>query len=409
MVLRITSKHKASRERLRHLAIVFKVAIRLKIVAELYMQEMSPKEFYEKFGGGSVERISQHFEVLEKHGWLRRLGHKERGRHRPGRRETLYRATDVAFFDDETWAMLPYSLRLGYSWSLFKAIATELRACIEVAVSDGSAKRDLTCITLELDSLGWTRVIAELKAHFESIFEEQEDAKTRVTRPDEELVRLGILQIGFESARSDDQLALGLAEGRYELPIPFPERLAPIIADDLSMEILAALNEGDMSVTQFHRERGDGASEWAVRYRFGRLRELCWITVIDKVRRRGAYENIYRAAKPAIVDNGPWVDVPETLAETEAWASFVYLSDLVKESIVAGTFDLRVDPHVCLGIVNLDCRGLDNVVPGLNALEAFVHNEERQAAKRIEAGAGPLTMVVALAALELPVGNAKAP
>jgi hypothetical protein len=409
VIPRVESRLRSKRERLRQLAIVFKVAIRLKIVAELYIQAMSPKEFYEKFGGGSVERISQHFAELERHGWLRRLGHKERGTGRRGRRETLYRATQVAFFDDETWALLPYSLRLACSWSLFTAVAKELREGLECAVSTGCLDRDLTCLSLKLDSLGWTRVIAELGAYFESIFEEHEDAKIRAAGSEEKLVRLGILQIGFESTRVDNPLAFGLADGLPEPPIPFPERVAPILADDLSMAILATLNDRNMSVMQFHRELGCGASEPAVRYRFGRLKELSRITVVDKVKRRGAYENIYRATRPAIVENGPWADVPERPAEAETWAKFKRLTTLAKESIAAGTFDVRLDRHVCWAIVYLDRQGRDNVVASLNALEAFVREEERQAAKRIEAGAEPLTMVVALAALESPVGNVKAP
>jgi hypothetical protein len=409
VVPKIASRAMSQRERLRHLAIAFKVEIRLKIVIELYIRPMSPKDFYEKFGGGSVERVSQHFAELEKHRWLRRLGHKGRESGRRGRSETLYRSIDTPFFDSETWAALPYSLRLAYSWNAFTMIAKELRRDIARSISEDRVCRDLTYTPLKLDEVGWKRVIARLDAHFESIFEEQEDAKIRVARTSEELVRLSVLQIGFESTQGDSRLALGLADGLFEPPIPFPERLAPIFADDLAMEILAMLNARDMSVAQYHRELDGGSSEWAVRYRFGRLKKLAWITVVDEIRRRGAYEKIYRATKPAIASNGPWADVPEMLAEAETWATFVRLSDSVKEAIAAGTFDLREDRHLSWSIVNLDRQGLDNVIPGLNALEAFIREEERQAAKRIEAGAEPLTMVVALAALESPVGKTKAP
>jgi hypothetical protein len=409
VVLRVESRLGSKRERLHHLALVFRVAIRLKIVVELYMRPMSPKDFYEKFGGGSVERVSQHFEVLEKHGWLRRLGYKERATGRPGRPETLYRATKAAFFDDETWAMLPYSLRLSCSWSILKIVASGVRDGIEAASSCDWPNRGLTCTAVALDSLGWTRVTAELGAHFESVFDEQEDAKIRVARSDEELARLGILQIGFESAQSDTQLVPGLADGPFEPPVAFPERLAPILADDLSMEILAVLNKRDMSVIQFHRERGGGATEWAVRYRFGRLKELAWITVVDEIKRRGAYEKIYRATRPAIVEDGPWAEGPEMLTETDSWAAFMLLSNLARKSIASGTFDVRLDRHVTWSLVNLDRQGRDTVVAGLNELEAFIREEEREAGKRIEAGAEPLTMVVALGALESPIGDVKAP
>jgi hypothetical protein len=409
VVPRITSRPRSQREHLRRLAIVFKVEIRLKIVAELYVRAMSPKDFLGEFGGGSVSRVAQHFEMLERHGWLRRVGQKGGEPKRRGRPETLYRATGLAFFDAETWAMLPYSLRLASSWNLFKASARELRDGIEASFAEGSQTRDLTCTVLSLDPVGWTRVITELGIHFESIFEEQEDTRVRVARTGEEPIRAGIFQLGFEAPQGDDPLSLGLADGGYEPMIPFPERLAPIFADELSMEILAVLNERDMSVRRFHREFAGDASEWAVRYRFGRLRDLAWITVVDKVRRRGAYEQIYRATGPLVVDNGPWADVPATLEKTESWARFMHLSDLTRESIAAGTFDVGGDRHLSWSIVNLDRQGWHNVIAGLEAIEAFIRDEEKQARKRIEAGAEPLTMVVGLGAFESPSGRVKAP
>jgi hypothetical protein len=409
VVPKIARGFRSTREQLRHLAIVFKVEIRLKIVLELYVREMSPKEFHGEFGGGSLSRVAQHFGVLEKHGWLRRVGLKDRQGKRRGRSETLYRAPEAAFFDAEMWALLPYSLRLACSWSIFKVIAGGVRDGIEIAFSGKHLSRDLTCTELTLDPLGWSRVNRELGAHFESIFEEQEDTRIRVSRAREDPVRAGILQIGFESSRGGHRLSLRLADGMREPPIPFPERLAPIFADDLSLEILAALNESEMSVMGFQREFGGGASEWPIRYRFGRLRELGWIAVVDKVRKRAAYEQIFKATRPAVVDDGPWATAPEALKGTETWAAFRRLSDLAKESIVAGTFDTRYDRHVTWSVVHLDRQGWDNITAGLDALEIFIREEEKQARKRIEAGAEPLTMVVGLGAFESPSGRVKAP
>lgn len=409
MVPKIATSIRSRREQLRRLAIVFRVEIRLKIVAELYIREMSPKEFYEEFGGGSVERVAQHFEALEKSGWLRRVGYKGRHTKRRGRSETLFRATEAAFFDAETWALLPYSVRLASSWNLFKATAWELREGIEGAFFEGRPSRDLTCTAHELDQLGWTRVIAELNARFESIFEEQDDAKIRVAHSGERLVRAGVLQIGFESSRSADWVALGLADSSIEPPIPFLERLAPIFADDLCMQILAELNKRDMSVKQFHREFAGDVSEWVVRHRFDRLKKLAWVAIVDKVKRRGAEEYIYRATKPAVVDNGPWADVPDALREAEAWTTLERLSGLVKEAIVSGAFDIRDDRHLSWSIVALDREGWEKVVAAMEALAAFIRDEEKRARKRIEAGAKPLTMVVGLSAVESPIGPVKAP
>jgi len=274
---------------------------------------------------------------------------------------------------------------------------------------EGHSSRDLTCRGREFDSAGWSRIAARLANHFEAIFEEQEDAKIRVAGTNEGLIRVGILQIAFESPRREGQIAIELTDGSGEPPVPFLERLAPIFADDLSMEIVATLNQRDMSVIRFHREFARDASEWAVRYRFDRLRELGWIAVVDEVRRRGAHEKICRATRPVMADGAPWANAPRKLEKTESWLAFTRLAGLVKESIASGAFDVRYDRHLTWSIVNLDRVGWENVTADLEKLEAFICEEEKQARKRIEAGAEPLTMVVGLGAFESPSGRVKAP
>lgn len=407
MVPRIASSVRSRREHLRRLSIIYTVEIRLKIVVELFRREMSPKEFYAEFGGGSVERVAQHFKYLADHFWLRPLGFKGRDSRRRGPSETLYRATDTPYFDSETWALLPYSLQLAFSWNSFKATAIDLREGIEGAFFDGRLSRDLTCTPLELDELGWTRVIAKLDARFESNFEEQDDAKIRAARTGEELIRAGVLLFGFESPRSNDRIALDLADAWGEPLIPFPERLAPIFADDLYMEILAELNRRAMSVKQFHREFASHTTEWVVRYRFNKLKELAFLTVVEKVNRGGAQEFIYRATKP-VVDDRLSADVPDALMETGTWKTFERFSGLVKEAIVAGTFDIRADRHMSWSIVNLDREGFGNVVTGIEALAAFIRDEEERAKERIYSGAKPLTMTVGLSAIA-PIEPVKTP
>jgi hypothetical protein len=86
-------------EHLRRLAVVFvAVPIRLKIVTELYQREMSPKQFYEEFGGGSVSRLAQHFERLVETGWLRQMWTEGPG---GKRRETFAVRPDVTRLEGE--------------------------------------------------------------------------------------------------------------------------------------------------------------------------------------------------------------------------------------------------------------------------------------------------------------------
>jgi hypothetical protein len=215
------------------------------------------------------------------------------------------------------WAMLPYSLRLACSWAAFKVSAKDLREGIEATVFDRRPGRELTFTALELDEFGWNRVISALDADFEAIFREQEDARFRVAEGSGELLRIGVLQLGFESRRSAGELSLELADGLTEPPIPFPERLAPVFADDLMREILMELNRRFLSVPQYHREFASGVSEGVIRHRFVRLRKLGLAEIVDKIRRRGTEEHIYRATKPAVVDNGPWADVPDAVRKSK--------------------------------------------------------------------------------------------
>jgi len=56
--------------RLARLAVVYADRVRMKIVTEAYMREMSPTVFFDEFGGGSLPRVSQHFEKLAMADWL---------------------------------------------------------------------------------------------------------------------------------------------------------------------------------------------------------------------------------------------------------------------------------------------------------------------------------------------------
>lgn len=399
---------RSRREQLRWLSVVFLLEIRLKIVAELYMRPMSPKEFYSEFGGRSLSRVSQQFTFLAEHGWLRPVGLRERATKRRGPSETIYRATEAPFLDAEMWAMLPYSIRLASSWNLFKATAGELREGLKAAVAGERKGWDLTCMSLELDGLGWNRVIKALDSHFESVFAEQEDAKIRAAEGNDPLLRIGVFQAGFESPRSPDRGHIELAGGLEEPLIPFPERLGPVFADDLLLQILEELNKTPMSVRQFHREHASDVSEWIIRHRFERLKKLGWIAIVDRIPKRGAEEHVYRATRPIVHNDGPWANAPDALERSEAWVAFERISTLAKHAIVGGTFDIRDDRHLSWSIVGLDEQGLEKVVADIGGLVEFVDREQQLAAKRIEGGSVPLSMVVGFSVAESPVSPVEA-
>jgi hypothetical protein len=403
-----------ARERLRRLAEVFAVEVRLRIVTALYKRPMSSTLFYEEFGGGSASRVNRNFERLAEAGWLRRVFSKGPGGPRRGGIEHFYRSTELAYFDAESWALVPHSMRVACSWSLFRQIAKRLRQSLEMASGKPEPGRELDCTQLVLDELGWRCVIEATDALFVAIFEEQEDSRLRASDSGETLFPIDVLLIVFESSRGGNQMEFPLVEIDKEPLIPFPERLAPVFADDVCFRIVSELNQRAMSVTQFHREFG-GASHGGIRSRFRRLEKAGWLKKVGTEtggRRRGSSEHFYLATKPALVDDHAWRDPPESLRGTDRWKTFDHFCGKVLDSMRTGTFDSRLDRFVTLSFLDLDHEGVINVESRLESFVELLSNEQ----KRVEAGKtersgekGLVGVTVALAAFETPRALAKEP
>ncbi|HEX6689389.1 MAG TPA: hypothetical protein VF085_12115 [Solirubrobacterales bacterium] len=398
---------------LRRLAVVFSAEIRLRIVTELYMREMSPTQFFEEFGGGTVSRVDYHFKKLAKARWLRHH------RSTPGKNGrgvmNFYRASELAYFDAETWALLPYSIRVAFSWSSFKVITERAREAMAALAAEGRATRNLTSGQLLLDQLGWKRVIEAVDTQFVSLYEEQDDAALRISHSKEKPIRVSVLQFAFESpTSSEERIGPELVESEEETLTPFPVRLSKVFADELSIKILTVANQRDISVEQFCAEfGGPSIRPRHVRRRFAKLEQNRWMERVHArlgSKRRSTREYFYRATGPVITDDVPQADVPDSLRETDSWKTFEQLSVHVKEALKAGTFDAREDRYLAWSLLLLDQQGLERVAADIEALRAFVLEEQKRAKARLrKTGEKPITTTVALGAFESPVGSIKEP
>lgn len=411
--VRSSSKSRASY--LRRLAIVFADELRLKIVTELYMREMSPSGFYAEFGGGSVARVDRHFKRLTEHGWLRFV-RSESGGHRRGGKEHFYRATELAVFDNETWSLVPYSMRLAFSWRTFGQLADRVHEAVQAGTFDARADSHLSWTPLLLDPLGWDQVIAAVDELFETLFEEQADAKLRIFNSGEKPILATAAMALFESPPlprgSDGERASStLVEGPNSSAMPFALRVSKVFADEVCLEIVAETNLREMSAHQFHDEVG-GASVEGIRRRFKMLAEIGWLSKVSEKRggkRRGAAEHFYRATGPAVFDNATWAEVPDSVKTTYSWRTFARLSDQVREAIEARTFEVRTDNHLSWSLLRLDQQGWEKVAAAVDALFAFAFEVQEDARLRMaSSGERPITTTLALAAFESPK-SAKAP
>lgn len=407
---------------LTRLAIIYEDPLRLKIVTELYMREMSPKLFFEEFGGGSVSRVARHFERLAEYGWLK-LERTATGGRRRGAVEHFYRAPELAFLDQETWAKLPFPMRSAFSRSAFELLTERVEMALSAGTFNARAERHLTWTPVLLDELGWERVVAAFKAVFEAIVEEQERSRLRTEksgdRPDLITVALGAfespLKISPERTRPDtlqtDDHPVDRCEPGEPTPF-FPVQLAKVLADPEALQILAQLNVREMSPKQFYDEFG-GTSLASIGRRFKKLSKGGWLKLVREERggkRRGATEHFYRAIGPAILDTDDWSKLPNSLKATLTWKTFEQLRERVQQAMAAGTFDARVDRHLSWTPLLLDQRGWEAVLAAVNALFHTVLVEARSAEQRMaETGEAPIEATIALAAFESPKQSVKAP
>jgi hypothetical protein len=401
---RVRARIRSQAENLRRLAVVFAVELRLKIVTELYQRPMSPKEFHEEFDGGTISRVNQNFEQLQKHDWLRETAKVGPGGKRRGGTEHFFRATELAFFDQATWAVLPYSIRVAFSWNIFGSIAAQLRAAIERNAFKAGGGTGLKVETLLFDQIGWKRVIDVFSQKFEALYEEQDDARMRACRTQEKLIRANVVQLAFESpAGGSKGSTSGLFVADEELLIPLLVRASRVFGDALCLEIIEAANERMISATEFHAEFG--GDQGSIRRRFRKATENGWLKEVEWKtggKRRGATEKFYRATIPSVAKADLLLaGIEESVKGTNDWRSFERLHARFVEAMGAGTVDSRVDRCLAWSMLQLDALGWTKVAESVRELwELLLAEQESARIRMAETGEDPIAVTFALASFE---------
>lgn len=172
--------------------------LRIKIVAELNLREMSPKSFFEEFGGGSITRVSRAFDLLTEFGWLEMTRTATGGRRR-GAVEHFYRATKPAVFYADTWDPLPASMKEMISGGIFDEFAQRVKHAMEARTIDARSDRHFSWMPLRMDQEGWDNVISKVDALFHWLQEEQERAGSRLAESGEEAIPMTVALAAFES------------------------------------------------------------------------------------------------------------------------------------------------------------------------------------------------------------------
>jgi DNA-binding transcriptional ArsR family regulator len=396
--------------RLVRLAVVFADPIRLKIVTELFRREMSPSQFVETYGGGSLPRVNRHFKRLEEHHWLR-LVHKATGGHRRGSTEHFYRAPELAIIGEETWPGLPASLKTEFSWRTFEQFAERVKQALEAGTFDARGERHFTWTPLVLDEEGRSRIIASIDALFRLLLEEQADAKIRLGASEGKPIHATAGLAAFDSPnRQRNRSGLVLpapssSDTEEASPTHFTVRIARVLSHPLNLKIMTELNLREMSASEF-AESYPSTSLSDVNRRFKLLEGDGWLVKVRTEsggRRRGAKEHFYRAIGPAVFDTRQWTQVPEHVRGSFSWRVFEQLAEQVREAMTAGTFDSRPDRHHTWTPLILDELGWGQVIEGVDQQFRLLFREQEAAKARLaRSGESPVIATVYLAAFESP-------
>lgn len=183
---------------------VFADPLRMKILAECNMREMSPKLFYKEFGGGSLPRVARAFDTLVEYDWLY-LTKTESGGKRRGGVEHFYRATEPAVFDEALWEELSEGMKEHVIWRILETFVQQVKEAMEAGTIEAREDHHFTWTPLRLDQEGWEKVVARLLEIFYFLFEEQERANLRMAETGEEPIPMTVALAAFESPKDTEK------------------------------------------------------------------------------------------------------------------------------------------------------------------------------------------------------------
>lgn len=365
---------------LERLGILYMDEIRLTIVMELFMREMGPRQFYDTIGGTSYDSVRRHFLRLVESGWIRKVRTVATGRGRP---EALYRSTEQAVIDTETWRTIPLPIRDAFTVMLLEEMGSRLGEALVGATAESRADGIAAFKILEIDDLAWCRASKAIERCFQTLRQEQIDAKIRLEssleRPRMMIVNLG----AFEAPGPDVPAKLDLPKvAALRPPSRWPHRIGKVFSDRLDLAIVDELTRAPLTATQLHAALG-GTSPQGFLRRCKRLCKLGWVVNVNIQTGgslRGASVSEFRAASPNVSEQEIIEKIPAGLQRGQNWKVFERFLTTSVAAVDAGAFNSRSDRHLSMSPLLVDEIGWTQVTKALSGFRNTLRELEAELA-----------------------------
>jgi DNA-binding PadR family transcriptional regulator len=382
---------------------------RNRIMMELHLRPMSPKQFVDEFGGPGLASIARYFRELKDWGFLE-VAEELRGGQRRGAVEKIYRAIQRVYFDTPTWETLPYYLRSECSASMMEGLILRVIQAVRAGTFDAEKDRHLSWKSVQFDRRAWGEYVSRLDEILNWLTDLEAESTQRVSRTGEIPIPLTVALLAFRSPASPPSALLGnpvaeLADDPTGPHFIMSPQTAKALANPWRNRILAELHLRAMSPKQFVDEFGGPDLATIARY-FRQLKKWGYIEVVQELRggtRRGSVEKVYRAIRRAHFTTKTWEELPHELRDDCSASMLDGFFLRVNEAMAAETFDAETDRHLSWKALWLDREAWDQCVTRLDEVLAWIYELEAESARRIRsAESEQIPATVALMAFRAP-------
>jgi hypothetical protein len=185
--------------RTERLAQAFGDPLRLRVLHECVIREISPEAFQREVGTATLARVKRAFELLVQYEWLERTRTDDTD---PDAVEHFYRAVDDMIIEEDVWSELPDSMKALITARIVESLVVRTKEAMKAGTIYARDDAHLTWRPLELDGEGWDTLLERLNALFHSLPEEQERARARMEESGEEPIPMTVALMAFESPNS---------------------------------------------------------------------------------------------------------------------------------------------------------------------------------------------------------------